>query len=188
MNGKLHRLNGPAIEFDLGDGQNIHMWYQNGRLHRTDGPAIMWGSGDEEWWMEGLRHRCNGPAIHYQNKFDKWYQKGQLHRLDGPAIIYADGKKEWWTEDNLHRNNGPAVEYVNGRKEWWVHGKIDFIKSYSHLQTTVKSSINMCSICYDKDNTNNKWMILNCSHEFHCNCLLPWLIMRDNCPLCRQHQ
>ena len=25
----------------------------NGKLHREDGPAIEWANGDKEWWLNG---------------------------------------------------------------------------------------------------------------------------------------
>ena len=42
INGKLHRTDGPAIEWSMMEG--IH-WYINGELHRTDGPAIEYNDG-----------------------------------------------------------------------------------------------------------------------------------------------
>lgn len=28
---------------------------KNGKLHRTNGPAIEWANGDKEWWIEERR-------------------------------------------------------------------------------------------------------------------------------------
>ena len=28
-------------------------WYQNGKLHRLDGPAIEWADGTRQWWING---------------------------------------------------------------------------------------------------------------------------------------
>jgi len=67
--GKLHRLNGPAVERI--DGSK--MYYVNGELHRLDGPANVGTNGELEYWVNGKRHR-----------------------LDGPAIIHSDGEVEYW--------------------------------------------------------------------------------------------
>ena len=51
MNGKLHREDGPAIEYTSG----TKGWYLNGELHREDGPAIEQASGSKEWWLNDKR-------------------------------------------------------------------------------------------------------------------------------------
>lgn len=94
--GKLHRLNGPALEYRKGS----KFWYIDGKLHRLDGPASEYANGDREWWF-----------------------KGELHRLDGPAIEYRDGSKEWWKDGKRHRLDGPAVERENGYRGWYIEGK-----------------------------------------------------------------
>ena len=30
-------------------------WYLNGKLHREDGPAIEWAGGRRSWWLNGKR-------------------------------------------------------------------------------------------------------------------------------------
>jgi hypothetical protein len=54
LNGKLHRINGPAYESI--DGTKI--WYQNGKRHRIDGPAIEYSDGYKEWWFKGNYIDC----------------------------------------------------------------------------------------------------------------------------------
>ena len=49
LEGKYHRIDGPAIEY--ADGYKE--WWINGKLHRTDGPAIEWVDGYKEWWING---------------------------------------------------------------------------------------------------------------------------------------
>lgn len=49
--GKLHRLNGPAV---IGpDGREI--WYKDGLPHRQSGPAFIDSDGRQEWWIDGVR-------------------------------------------------------------------------------------------------------------------------------------
>jgi len=54
-------------------------WYLNGKLHREDGPAIEYVDGDKEWWLNGQRHREDGPAIElYFYDIDKrWWLNGK---------------------------------------------------------------------------------------------------------------
>ena len=98
------------------------MWQQNGRLHRTDGPAIEYASGTKEWYQNGQLHRTDGPAREWADGDKEWWQNGQLHRTDGPAVEYADGTKMWYQNGRRHRTDGPAVEWADGHKEWWLHG------------------------------------------------------------------
>jgi hypothetical protein len=57
LNGKRHRVDGPAIE-DI-DGDKV--WFLNDKLHRVDGPAIEDIDGDKEWYLNDRRY-----------KFDDW--------------------------------------------------------------------------------------------------------------------
>ncbi len=61
-NNKLHRIDGPAIE------------YGNGKLHRMNGPAVEYG--DRVWYFNGKLHRINGPAIEYSNGDKEWFYEG----------------------------------------------------------------------------------------------------------------
>ncbi len=42
-------------------------WYLNGKLHRIDGPAIEWADGSKSWYLNGELHRIDGPAIELAN-------------------------------------------------------------------------------------------------------------------------
>ena len=53
LNGKLHRVDGPAVECVNGTKQ----WFLNGKYHRVDGPAIEWADGLKWWYLNGKRHR-----------------------------------------------------------------------------------------------------------------------------------
>jgi hypothetical protein len=38
-------------------------WYLNGKLHREDGPAVEYSDGTKYWYLNGKLHREDGPAI-----------------------------------------------------------------------------------------------------------------------------
>ena len=67
MNGKLHREDGPAVEYANGS----KAWYLNGKLHREDGPAVEYSNGDKEWWIDG-----NGPAYESADGSKGWWLNG----------------------------------------------------------------------------------------------------------------
>lgn len=55
-------------------------YYQDGRLHREDGPAIEWETGRYEWYHHGKRHRDDGPAVDGHHGYVEWYHYGKRHR------------------------------------------------------------------------------------------------------------
>ena len=58
LNNKLHREDGPALEYVNGD----KLWYLNGNLHREDGPAFEHANGDKEWWLNG-KYITDNPLV-----------------------------------------------------------------------------------------------------------------------------
>ena len=96
-------------------------WYLNGKRHRVDGPAIEYAYGEKEWYLDGERHRVDGPAIEWVDGTKQWFLNGKLHRVDGPAKECADGTKVWWLNGERHRVDGPAIEYAYGTKVWWLN-------------------------------------------------------------------
>ena len=53
-------------------------WYLSGKLHREDGPAIEWPNGAKEWFLNGKRHREDGPAVERANGTKYWYLDDDL--------------------------------------------------------------------------------------------------------------
>jgi hypothetical protein len=47
-------------------------WYLNGKLHREDGPAVEWDNGNKWWFLNGKLHREDGPAIDWSDGTKKW--------------------------------------------------------------------------------------------------------------------
>ncbi len=53
--GKLHRINGPAIEYESGD----KFYYVDDKIHREDGPAVEYSNGDKIWCINGKQYGIN---------------------------------------------------------------------------------------------------------------------------------
>ena len=70
-------------------------FFTGGRLHRIDGPAVEYANGDKAWHLDGKLHRVGGPAIEYRSGSKEWFLYGNLHRIDGPAMDRVDGSKHW---------------------------------------------------------------------------------------------
>ena len=77
---KSHREDGPAKQ--LTDGTT--MWYFNNKLHRTNGPAVEYPNeypdyyphGFRAWYIHGVRCRVDGPAIENADGELWWYVNG----------------------------------------------------------------------------------------------------------------
>ena len=85
LNGELHRVDGPAVEFTNG----TKWWYLNGKIHRENGHAVEYASGAKYWCLNGKQHRVNGPAIEYANGDKYWYLNGKRY-----------SESEYWKELN----------------------------------------------------------------------------------------
>jgi hypothetical protein len=60
-NHKLHCENGPAVYTST-----VKEWFINGKRHRVDGPAILIVKDNfirAEWWVNNVLHRDNKPAV-----------------------------------------------------------------------------------------------------------------------------
>ena len=55
------------------DKYGTKRWYLNGKLHREDGPAIEWITGTKYWCLNGKYHREDGPAVEYESGSKFWY-------------------------------------------------------------------------------------------------------------------
>ncbi|XP_039628209.1 RING finger protein 215 [Polypterus senegalus] len=43
-----------------------------------------------------------------------------------------------------------------------------------------------CAVCLEQFNNNQRLRVLPCLHEFHQDCVDPWLLLRQTCPLCKR--
>jgi hypothetical protein len=104
-------------EIKIDQGGNKY-YYWNDKLHREDGPAIEFVNGDKEWFFHGKYHRVDGPAIELASGHKEWwYFHGKLHRTNGPAIDH-EGKfflhgKEYTEEEYGKLGNNMSKEFLN---------------------------------------------------------------------------
>ena len=52
-------------------------WHVDGKRHRLDGPAIELANGHREWFVDGQRHRLDGPAVEWINERRFWFVNGK---------------------------------------------------------------------------------------------------------------
>lgn len=73
-------------------------WYLDDKLHREDGPAIEYANGGKQWYLHGTRHREGGPAVIWASGTSTWCHWGKIHREDGPAVEYSYGEVSWYVD------------------------------------------------------------------------------------------
>lgn len=81
-------------ERTVDDEGNVE-WALNGKLHRDDGPAVEYVDGSSYWFQHGRIHRDNGPAIEWADGSWTWMANDEIHRLAGPANVHVDCREEW---------------------------------------------------------------------------------------------
>ena len=64
LNGKQHRVNGPAAEYTIG----AKWWYLNDQLHRENGPAVELANGTKRWYLNGIHYSESD----YWKELNKW--------------------------------------------------------------------------------------------------------------------
>ena len=69
---------------------DVFYFNAKGKLHRLDGPAVEYSYGTKEWWNNNSLHRDDGPAVEFSNGKKVWWVCNNLHRLDGPALLFLD--------------------------------------------------------------------------------------------------
>jgi hypothetical protein len=156
INGKLHREDGPAVEY--ADGTKH--WCLNGKYHREDGPAVENADGDKFWYLNGKLHRTDGPAVHYNNDDRVWYLNGLPHREDGPAI---DNRsiKQWRVHGALHRTDGPALILDNGARFWYINGDQYSEAEFDKIMKKTKPE----PVCETDKHGTKRWYLNNQLHR-----------------------
>lgn len=105
----LHNPDGPAL-IRLENSRQIgrKVWYIDGKRHRTDGPAIEWDDGDVDYVVNGKRHRLDGPAViryrhSYPDEHDRlhWYVNDRLYIA---RAEYETAVARWTSYRDVTRN------------------------------------------------------------------------------------
>ena len=95
------------------DAEGNKFWrLPNGKLHREDGPAVEYANGAKLWYVNDKRHRIGGPAAEWANGDKWWYVNGELHREDGPAVELANGTKWWYVNSKRYDTPSDWAEAV----------------------------------------------------------------------------
>ena len=98
---KTYKVIEDGIEYTIEEHSRMNgnkYWYLNGKYHRINGPAIEYSNGTKYWCLNGKYHRINGPACEWSDGSKYWYLDGKYHRINGAAIEWTDGSKYWFLD------------------------------------------------------------------------------------------
>ena len=88
-------------------------WYLNDKLHREDGPAIEYESGTKKWYLNGKRHREDGPAIEHADGGKRWWLNDKLVHPETLVDLWLSrGVFCWYDQANGCLNFGEKDEYI----------------------------------------------------------------------------
>jgi len=79
--------------YEIQEYSSVRFWYLNGKLHREDGPAIEYADGSRQWWINGKLHREDGPAVIYPTGIREWWFNGKLASNELTCTKYFDISK-----------------------------------------------------------------------------------------------
>jgi len=90
---KVDTITEGGVDYEVHtDADGTRSWYVNGQLHRLDGPAVEYADGTRVWNVNGQRHRLDGPAYEGADGTREWYVNGQhvdCQSVDDPAFKRA---------------------------------------------------------------------------------------------------
>lgn len=93
-------------------------WYdKDGRLHRVDGPAVEFKDGEKRWCKRGELHREDGPAVERPDGSKSWYLNGKRHRADGPAIISTNNTFYWFLHNQMYCTKEEWFEALSDKQK-----------------------------------------------------------------------
>ena len=70
----------PQMEIDR---NGTKVWRNSkGKLHREDGPALEYIYGTKAWFIDGKRHRLDGPAMERADGFKYWFIDGKEYSFE----------------------------------------------------------------------------------------------------------
>ena len=86
-------VNGKEYYQTICRNKNETVYYLNGKVHREDGPAIEYNDGYKYWWINGKRHRDGGPAVEYPNGYKEWWLDGKIYSKEEHKKLCMNIKK-----------------------------------------------------------------------------------------------
>ncbi|XP_027686206.2 E3 ubiquitin-protein ligase RNF43 [Chelonia mydas] len=113
--------------------------------------------------------------------YDVWILLTVLSTVIVIILIFVVRTKCHWnrTQDSLQQQTMQAISQLAIRK-YQARCQQDALRD----SASSCSSAPICAICLEEFSEGQELRIISCSHEFHRECVDPWLQQHHTCPLC----
>lgn len=127
--------------------------------------------GDLEWEIpSSVNNRGAGAESSYLDDAEPYL--GDDHDMNTSEFEVLYG--QFMDHPGPPRGNPPAAKSV-----------IRSLPSVIIVEEDLANGHALCAVCKEEISLKEKAKRLPCSHHFHGDCILPWLAIRNSCPVCR---
>ncbi|KAJ0246815.1 E3 ubiquitin-protein ligase RZF1 [Hirschfeldia incana] len=134
-------------------------------------PFLIFGGQANNTSVEALLSTTPGPGIgitrgNNANAGDYFY---------GPGLEELIEQLSSSGTTTHHRGPPPAAK-----------SSIDALPTVKITQKHLKSSDSHCPVCKDEFELKSEAKQMPCKHMYHSDCIVPWLVQHNTCPVCRK--
>ncbi|KAK3024590.1 hypothetical protein RJ639_044214 [Escallonia herrerae] len=144
--------------------------YNRGRLY----PVLENGNPWSPWQMFSgdmpVRLPNNGGL------FELFNELIGLRRQNGGDFFVGPGVEELFEQLTINNRSGPPPA---------SRSSIDALPTIKISKKDMRSDSH-CAVCKEKFELGSHARKLPCDHIYHSDCIVPWLVQRSSCPVCRQ--
>lgn len=134
------------------------------------GPLLIFGgqipfrlSGNGNGGFEAIFGGAHGPGIGFT-------------RGNGGDYFIGPGLEELFEQLSANDRRGPPPA---------ARSSIDAMPTVKITQRHLRSDSH-CPVCKDKFELGSEARQMPCNHLYHSDCIVPWLVQHNSCPVCRQ--
>ncbi|XP_028800021.1 probable E3 ubiquitin-protein ligase RHC1A [Neltuma alba] len=101
--------------------------------------------------------------------------RGGPRRVDVSDYFMGPGLEELIEQLTMNDRHGPPPA---------SRSSIDAMPTITITQAHLRSDSH-CPVCQDKFELGSEARAMPCSHVYHSDCIVPWLVQHNSCPVCR---
>ena len=108
-----------------------------------------------------------------------------MNSLNSSLLVDYDGFEEQHADIGYSSENEILFEQFVGQESFIKGSPPTAIQVIEDLPSVVLTQSTVCAVCKDEISLEENPKQLPCSHCYHGECILPWLRIRNTCPVCR---